>query len=140
MAQTMAQPNPQDIFVEVLYAFGAEAGRYGCTLNEGATESMRTLFTYTVEQAVRTSRENWKPAARHFVLKQTARIGRQAARAAMQTPGREITRTIFIDAAQEVIALQQLVCERLAKDNPDMIIPSGPFCVTLRDKRDWAQR
>jgi len=57
----------------------------------------------------------------------------------MQTPGREITRTIFIDAAQEVIALQQLVCERLAKDDPEAS-PSGPFCVTLRDKRDWAQR
>ena len=101
---------------------------------------MRMLFSYTVEQAVRTNRENWRPAERHYVLKQAARIGRQAARAAMQTLGREITRTIFIDAAQEVIALQQLVCERLAKDNPDMIIPSGPFCVTLRDKRDWAQR
>jgi len=140
VAQTVPQPNPQDIFVELVYAFGAAAGRFGCTLTEGAAESMRTLFTYTVERAVKANADNWKREARHYVLKQTARIGRQAARAATQATTHEITREIFRDAAREVIALQQLVCERLAKDNPDMLLPSGPFCMTLRDNPDWAKR
>ena len=41
MAQTMAQPNPQDIFVEVLYAFGAEEDQRGYMSRYGFEESIR---------------------------------------------------------------------------------------------------
>jgi len=130
--------NPQDIFVEVVYAFGAEAGRSGCTLGEDAAESMRALFGYSVEQAVRENPDVWVPAARRYVLKQAARIGREAARVATQTSSREITRAIFTEAAQEHVALQRLVCERAAK--LEFALPSGIFCMKLRGVPGWDVR
>ena len=125
--------DPRDIFVEVLFAFGAEAGRFGSTLDSGASGKMRELFTNTVEHALQQQADAWeRPGARSYVLKQVARIGREAARVANQTPGGAITRDIFLQSAQEVITHQQLVCERIAAEKPEWALGSGTFCKDLR--------
>jgi hypothetical protein len=129
--------DPRDVFVDVLFAFGAEAGRAGCTLGDGTPAAMRALFTNSVEHALREQPDAWeRPGARSYVLKQVARIGREAARVAKQTPGSTITRDIFLQSAQEVITQQQLVCERIAAERPQWAIISGTFCMHLRWEPD----
>lgn len=125
--------DPRNIFVELLYTFGVAAGRYGCTLGEGTPEAMRELFTNTVEHALRERSDAWEhPGTRPYILKQVARIGRDAGRAAQQIPSDEITVDIFMQSAQEVITQQQLVCQRLAAEGPEWAILSGIFCMHLR--------
>ncbi len=129
--------DPRDILVEVVYTFGAEASRYSCTLGEGTPGAMRELFSNTVEQALRETPNVWeRPGARRYVLKQVARIGRESARVARQTPGAEITVDIFIQTAQELTAQQQLVCDRMSATRPEWALISGVFCMNL----PWLRR
>lgn len=119
----------EEVFVELVYTFGTAAGRVGCRLGPGAAGGMREAFNRVVQQAVTENAEIWTEDAHRYLVKQVGRIGRDAARAAIQAGGTEITREIFAQAAYELIIQQKLVLDR-ARDFPWVPrIALSPFCL-----------
>lgn len=104
--------NFEELFVDLVYTFGSAAGRTGCRLGPGAAGGMREAFNRVVRQAVEENPEIWTADTQRYVVKQVGRIGRDAARAAIQAGGTEITGEIFAQAAYDLIIQQKLVRDR----------------------------
>ena len=48
-----------NILVELVYAFGVEAGRHGCRLADDTPAKMREVFTRTIEAALKQDPGIW---------------------------------------------------------------------------------
>jgi hypothetical protein len=133
----MPQADPTQILAELSAVFGAEAVRGGCTLAPGTSATFNDLFEKTVQRGLKDRPNAWTANAHRYIVKQVARITDDACRVARELHGAEINSEILDQATQEVIAEQQLVCERAMgmaekKDQPgDGYVNLGIFCRKL---------
>lgn len=131
----MPSPTLQQILVELSSEFGAEVDRGGCTLAPDTNAKIEEIFGRTVGAALGEAAGAWTPSAERYLVKVVGRIAEDACVVARKLHGDEVTAQILDDAASDVIAEQQLVCQRAeemaAKKNPaGPPVPLGMFCKT----------